>query len=232
MSGLFISASGILNAFQRQRVTANNIANLNTPGFQASRLLSTPTPGGGVQVGAITRDQSQGALQTTGNPLDLATAQGYFRVEGPGGAQAYTRDGRFGLNANGEVVTADGSRLIPPVQVPAGATSVAVTQDGRVFATVAGQDAPVPAGQFEVFTFTNPQGLQAIGGGQYTATDASGAAIPAASLSLYAGVLQGSNAGLATEQVGLLLDTRYAQANVNAFRAQDELLGELLDLQG
>lgn len=232
MSGLFISASGILNAVQRQRVTANNVANLNTDGFQASRAGSSPSPGGGVQTGPIVRDTGPGPLLPSGNALDLASLQGYFRVEGPDGSFAFTRDGRFGLNAGGEVVRSDGSRLAPPVQVPSNTTSVAVTQDGRVFATVPGQTEPVEAGQIEVFFFANPQGLTALGNGQFGATDASGPATAADLTNLLTGVREGSNVDLAREQVNLLSDTRYLQANVNAFRAQDDVLGELLDLQG
>ena len=113
--GLHISASGILNALRRQDITANNVANARSTGFRASRADSSEAPGGGVRLGGVTRGLSPGALESTGRPLDVATTEEYFRVETPDGRTAFTRDGSFGLNADGEVVTSDGARLSPPV---------------------------------------------------------------------------------------------------------------------
>jgi flagellar basal-body rod protein FlgG len=230
--GLQINASGILAALLRQRVTANNIANVNTPGYRAARADLTSGPDGGVRLGSVTRSEALGPLQYTGRPTDLAAADAFFQVERPDGGTAYTRAGRFGLNADGEVVTASGERLSPPVQVPENATGVTVNRQGQVFATVPGSLEPRQVGQVEVFTFSNPGGLEAEGNGLFTATTASGPARPAAeSVEVLGGVLEGSNVDLATEQVNTLLNVRTFEANVNAFKVQDDILGTLLDLR-
>lgn len=229
--GLQISASGILNALTRQRITANNVANLGTSGFRAARANSVETAGGGVRVGDISHDNTTGAVQFTGRPTDFAVADGFFRVELADGTTAFTRDGRFGINADGEVVTADGARLSPAIQVPPNATSVTVTRTGTVFATTPDDVTPQRVGQIEVFSFANPDGLEAAGGNLFRATAASGAATPAVqNVAIEQGALNASNVSLATEQTNLLIDTRAAQANINAFRAQADVLGELLNI--
>lgn len=231
--GLYISASGILHALLRQRVTANNIANLNTPGFRAGRVHGTPDASGGVQADAILHDFTAGPLQYTGRPLDIAAGNAFFRVELADGGFAYTRDGAFGLNAAGEIVTASGARLSPPIQAPANATSVAVARDGSVYATVPDALEPQLLGQIQVYTFTNPDGLESMGGNLYRATSGSGEAQPVmGATQLESGALEGSNVDLGREMVDMTLNTRLLQANVNAFRAQDDLLGTLLDVNG
>ncbi|MBI5094260.1 MAG: flagellar hook-basal body complex protein [Candidatus Hydrogenedentes bacterium] len=229
--GLFISASGIIASFRRNDVTANNIANLATPGFQASTALSVDAPGGGTFVGAVTRDSTPGPLEFTGAPLDLAPESGFFRVTLPDGATAYTRSGHFGLNAQGQVVTSGGAQLEPPIAVPANATSVTVLRDGTVNATVPGQLAPQVAGQIQVFQFPNPGGLSALGNGLFRETGASGAANPVSTEApVLSGALAGSNVDLSTEMVNSLINVHAARANLNAFRAQSDLLGELLNI--
>ena len=229
--GLQISASGILNAITRQRVTANNIANLGTPGFRAARANSVETAGGGVRVGDISRDDATGVVQFTGRPTDFAVADGFFQVELADGTTAFTRDGSFGLNADGEVVTADGAQLSPTIQVPPNATSVTVTRTGTVFATAPDDVTPQRVGQIEVFSFSNADGLEAVGSNLFRATGASGAAVPVGqNVAIEQGALNGSNVIMVTEQTNLLIDTRAAQANINAFRAQADVLGELLNI--
>lgn len=229
--GLQISASGILNALSRQRVTANNVANLNTTGFRAARANSVATAGGGVRVGDISHDMSSGGVHVTGRPMDFATADGFFQVERDDGSAAFTRDGRFGINADGEVVTSDGARLSPTIQVPPNATSVTVTRTGSVFATTPDSVTPERVGQIEVFSFSNPDGLEAVGGNLFRATGASGVATAALqNVVVEQGALNASNVNFATEQTNLLIDTRAAQANLNAFRVQADVLGELLNI--
>ena len=231
MGGLFISASGILNAVRRNDIAANNIANLNTPGFRAARGNSVDRISGGVDLGSITHDNSAGPFQVTGRPLDVASDAGFFQVQLADGSTAFTRDGHFGLNADGEVVTSNGARLQPPITAPLNATSVTVTVDGAVFASVPPNLAPQQIGRIAVVGFTNPDGLEGIGNNLYRQTPASGAPVPPPqTATLLPGALQGSNVDLATEQVNMILNRHAFQANINAFRAQSDLLGELLDL--
>jgi flagellar basal-body rod protein FlgG len=229
MDGLFISASGIAAAQQRQAITANNVANLRTPGYRSVRAELLSQAGGGVSLGAASRLEARGPLKATGQPLDLAT-EGYFQLRDAEGNTHYTRDGRFGLNADGQVVTASGLQLDPPVNVPPNATSVNVTRDGTVFATIPGAAQPQAIGQIEVVTFPNPSGLQADGNNAFTATPASGQPQPVRHPDLATGVLEQSNVNLADEQVAQILNRNLLQANVNAFRAQNETIGELLNL--
>lgn len=229
--GLYISASGILNAAQRQRVAANNIANLRTPGYRAARPHSSATASGGVRMDAVTRDNASGPVEWTGRPLDLAAGDAFFQVELPDGTLAYTRDGHFGRNADGKVVTSSGARLMPPVQVPPDAASVTVSSDGTVYALRPGDMQPQQAGRIAVFRFANTDGLEARGGNLFVPTAASGPAQAAApETGITPGAVEGSDVNMVREQVAGTLNTRTAQANINAFRAQDDELGELLDL--
>lgn len=231
MGGLYISASGILNAVRRNEVTANNIANLRTSGFRASRVQSVDRASGGVEIGSITRDSSPGPTEITGRPLDLASREGFFRVTLEDGSVAFTRDGHFGLNANGDVVTASGARLQPSVSVPPGAHDITVNADGSVFATLSAGAAPSQIGTIEVVRFTNPDGLETIGNNLLRETPASGSPVAVSGLpELESGALQGSNVDLVTEQVNLLLNRNAFEANLAAFRVQSDVLGELLDL--
>lgn len=231
--GLYISAAGILNAQQRINVTAHNVANLSTSGYRAQRALSSETRGGGVRVTSVDRDDSPGPLQFTGQPLDVAASNGFFRVRRPDGTLAYTRDGHFGLNAQGQVVTSDGALLEPAIQVPAGATGVSVSGDGAVYANLPGAGGPQQVGRIEVYGFTNPDGLHAIGGNLFQETAASGQPVSATGqASFEAGMVQGSNVNLVSEHVSRAVDRNAFEANIGAFRAQGEMLGELLDLIG
>ncbi len=229
MDGLFISASGIAAAQQRHSITANNVANLRTPGYREARGELVGRANGGVELGSTSRNDARGPLESTGRPLD-ATADGFFQLRDASGDAAYTRDGRFGLNANDEVVTASGLSLDPPVTVPPNTAGVTVGRDGRVFATVPGAAQPQAVGQIEVVTFPNPGGLRADGGNALRATAASGLPVPVRSPNVQSGVLEQSNVNLVDQQVNQLLDRNLLQANANAFRAQSDLLGELLEL--
>ncbi len=232
VNGMYLSASGIMTAQWQQRVTANNIANLNTPGFRASSATASSQPGGGAVLGSITQSQAQGPLMPTGQPLDVATSssgRAFFQVTLPDGNIAYTPTGRFGMDAEGFVVTSEGNRLEPPIQVPENTTGVQVGRDGMVYATVPGGVGPEPVGRIEVATFTNPDGMEALGNGLYRATQASGAPqIMGEGVSLEPGYLEMSNVNLLQEQVNSILNLRYTQANLKAFQQQDEILGELL----
>lgn len=231
MGGLFISASGILNALRRNDVAANNVANLRTSGFRAGQARSVSAATGGVTLGEVSRSGARGPLEVTGRRMDVAAGEGFFRVRLGDGSLAFTRDGHFGLNARGEVVTAAGALLDPPVTAPANATSVSVAADGTVFATVPGNDVPQRLGRIEVFRFPNMQGLEALGANLFGETPASGEPMGLAAATVIPGAVEGSNVDLATEQINMLMNRQAFQANVNAFRAQADILGELLNLQ-
>jgi flagellar basal-body rod protein FlgG len=228
--GLHISASGILTALLRNDVTANNVANARTPGFKSSRVNDVDTISGGVRTGGINKDMSAGSFQITDRATDVASTEGFFRVLRPDGTQAYTRDGAFGLNAEGELVTSHGSRLDPPVQVPTNATSVTVASDGTVFVTTPGNFEPQRVGQIQVFQFANPGGLESLGSNLLLPTAASGEP-QAVTAQVESGLLEQSNVNLAEQFTDSMLNRAALRANVNGFRTQNETQGELLNIK-
>ena len=167
---LWISKTG-LDAQQTQLdVISNNLANVGTTGFKRSRAVfedllyqtvrqpgapssqQTQNPSGlqigtGVRPVATARIMSQGNMQQTGNPLDIAiNGQGFFLVRMPDGANGYTRDGSFHVDAQGQLVTSNGFALQPAITVPANTLSLTIGQDGVVSATQSGSAAPVQIG--------------------------------------------------------------------------------------
>ncbi len=189
MRALDIASTGMQAQQTNVEVISNNLANMTTTGFKRQRAEfqdliyqnlrrvgsnssdnGTVVPSGaqvglGVKTAAIYRINEQGNLQQTSNTLDMAIqGNGYFQVTLPTGETAYTRDGTFGLAADGTIVTADGYIVQPGIQVPSNATNVTVNTSGQVQATIAGQTAPQTVGQLTLATFPNPAGLELTGG--------------------------------------------------------------------
>lgn len=198
------SASSGLNALNtRLDVIANNLANINTEGYKASRanfqdLLyieraqpGVENPNGdqrptglyvglGVKVSGTQQDFTQGSPITTGQELDIMIeGDGFFQVQvedGLGGGVAYTRAGNFAQNADGEMVLANdqGRRLEPSISIPPDTIKVDIATDGRVFALAEGETDPAEIGQIELATFVNPAGLRQIGENLWVESVASG----------------------------------------------------------
>ena len=183
---LYTAASGMSAQQLNLDTIANNLANSSTAGFRQTRLqfqdmiyqnLVTPgaaqsqqTVSAGLQIGLGTKSaateiiMTQGDLNETDNPLDLAIqGAGFFQVSMPDGTIAYTRAGSFHLNNQGTIVTTDGNPVLPNISIPANATAVTITQYGVVNATLAGQQNPSQLGQIQLATFVNPGGLAAQG---------------------------------------------------------------------
>jgi flagellar basal-body rod protein FlgG len=180
---------------------SNNLENSSTTGFQKRRIQFTDllyqnevmpgaastqqtTVASGLQVGLGVRPgsaeiiQTQGEIQTTGNPLDLAIqGVGFFQIELPNGQLGYTRAGSFHLDAQSNIVTPDGNPLQPTITIPPNATNVSIGSDGTVTATIPGQTQASNLGIIQIATFPNPGGLNSIGGNIYLPTTASGDAI-------------------------------------------------------
>ncbi|MFA6046293.1 MAG: flagellar basal-body rod protein FlgG [Phycisphaerales bacterium] len=204
INALQSAASGLSALNTALDVTANNLANVNTPGFKGSRVnfqdllyVEKAQPGTinanqdqrpiglylglGVRVSGTQLDFTQGAPQSTGRPLDVTiNGQGFFQVSvedslGNGGL-AYTRAGNFTRNSDGEVVLANdqGRRLTPRIQIPQEAQTINIGADGQVSYTVAGQSTPVLLDRIQLATFVNPAGLKQVGENLYVETAASG----------------------------------------------------------
>jgi flagellar basal-body rod protein FlgG len=198
------AASGLSALDTAMDVTANNLANVNTTGFKASRAnfqdllyIEKEQPGSlnangdqrpiglevglGVKVSGTQLDFAQGPPQMTSKPLDIAIqGDGFFhvQVEDQLGTDAYTRAGAFTLNKDGEIVLASdqGRRLMPVISIPAEATSVTITNDGVGKFKMHGELEMTEAGRIETATFVNPAGLKQVGENLFVATDASGPA--------------------------------------------------------
>jgi flagellar basal-body rod protein FlgG len=177
---------------------ANNLANTNTTGYKESRVnfedlfyQTVKSPGAysseytqvptGIQIGlgskvsSIEKEFTQGDLQQTSNPLDLAIeGQGFFQIQMANGETAYTRDGTLQTNSQGQLVNANGDALVPPITIPPNATSISIAHDGTVSAAVSGQTNPVQVGTITLTNFINPAGLNSIGHNLYLQTSASG----------------------------------------------------------
>src|SRR5579864_8196971 len=163
--------------FKRRRAEFQDLIyqNLRRVGSDSSDSGSVVPAGAqvglGVKTAAIYRINEQGNLQQTSNTLDLAIqGNGYFQVTLPSGDTAYTRDGTFGLAADGTVVTADGYTVQPGIQVPSNATGVTVNQSGQVQVTLSGQTAPQTVGQLQLAVFPNDAGLASQGGNLFLQT--------------------------------------------------------------
>ncbi len=203
VTALQTAATGLSAMNTSLDVIANNIANVNTPGFKASRAnfqdllyLEKQQPGVenangdmrpiglyvglGVKVSGTQQNFENGSPLSTGNKLDIMIdGQGFFKVQTEqslGGGTAYTRAGNFTLNADREIVMANdqGRRLEPPITIPDNTISVDIDANGKVFATVAGETTPQEVGQLEIATFANPAGLKSEGENLWTETAASG----------------------------------------------------------
>src|SRR6202050_5711183 len=174
---------------------ANNLANANTAGYKARRVQfqdlfyqNVMQPGAsasaqtvlpaGLQLGMGTRPSSneiiftQGDFSETDNPLDVVIqGNGFFQIQQPSGQLASTKSGSFHLNNTGQVVTANGDALQPPITIPQGAQSVTIAADGTVSYTLAGQTAAQQAGHIQLANFTNPSGLNSVGDSLFLPTD-------------------------------------------------------------
>jgi flagellar basal-body rod protein FlgG len=252
---LYSAASG-MNAQQLNVDNiAHNLANANTVGYKMRRaqfqdLLyqtlvqpgaaagSQTTVPSGLQLGlgarAVSNEISfaQGSFASTGNPLDLVIeGRGFFQIRTAGGETAYSRAGQFHLDRDGNIVTANGDALEPQITIPPEAQNVSIAKDGTVSYILTGQTSAQIAGQIQLANFTNPAGLNSLGGNLYRPTDASGEAVlgnPGGQEGL-GGLLQGfveqSNVSVVEEFVNLIMSQRAYEANSKVARAADEMYG-------
>ena len=210
--------------------------NLVTPGAAQSQT----TVSAGIQIGLGTRSaateviMTQGELNQTNNPLDLAIeGSGFFEVQRPDGTTAYTRAGQFQLNNQGTIVTSDGNPLLPTITIPANAVSVTITQYGVVDATLPGQINPTQLGQIQLATFANPGGLQSMGSNLLQQTLSSGDPVlgnPGGTEglgTLQQGYLENSNVDIVTEFVQMVLAQRAYESNSKVIKAADDMYSQV-----
>ncbi len=249
LEGMMAAASGMEAQQQQLDAIGNDIANVSTDGYKAERvgfrdllynhleIAGTVAPvGTGAAAQAIGRDQAQGAVQNTGDPLDLAIeGEGYFTVKQPAEAGGHspsasipgsasgvtlTRDGSFQVNSEGQLTTAQGALLDPPITLPKGASpsEVGVAADGTV--TVKGQT----IGKIALVSVPAPDKLLAAGGNLFTLTPAAGATRPAAAATIHQGALEGSNVDVATDMTKMMSAQRAYQMESSAIQTENQML--------
>jgi flagellar basal-body rod protein FlgG len=261
MRALSIAASGMQAQQLNVDVISHNIANMNTTSYKRQRAEfqdmlyqnlerpgSTSSASGailpmGIQIGvgvradAVGRITEQGGIAASGNPYDIAIdGRGYFQITLPSGQTGYTRAGNFAVNADGQLVTADGYAIEPAITVPQEATGIQITRDGIVEVTTAASPDPQQIGQLEIATFINPAGLEAIGDNMYLETPASGAATTATPGSpglgtVMQGFLELSNVNAVEEISALIVAQRAYEMNARVITAADEMLQSTTQLR-
>ncbi|MFY9726652.1 MAG: flagellar hook-basal body complex protein, partial [Bryobacteraceae bacterium] len=180
---------------------------------------------------------TEGAFSETDNPLDLAIqGAGFFQIMQPNGQLAYTRNGQFQLDKNGNIVNGQGYALQPQIVIPPAAQQVTIAADGTVSYTLPNQTATQQAGQIQMANFQNPAGLNSLGNGLYTPTDASGDAtvgLPGGSEgmgSLLQGYVEQSNTSIVNEFINLIQAQRGYEANSKVVTAADQMYQDVNNL--
>jgi flagellar basal-body rod protein FlgG len=263
IAALYSAATGLRALSTRIDVISNNLANAETTAFKRSRVnfedlmyLQLRQPGttnslgetspAGIFVGLGTKisntqlDIEQGPLESTGNQLDVAIqGNGFFKVKVAfGDGEAFTRNGNFYTNKDGELVLGmgDGYKLIPPIKIPTGAAEVSISGDGNIDVTDPSTGAKKNVGQLQISQFVNPQGLKLLGGSLFTKTEASGAAVDSKPLENGAGqILQGflesSNVDPVKELVTMIKTQRAFELNSQSIQTADQALQTIGNLR-
>jgi len=260
---LYTAATGMEAMETKLDVIANNLANVSTTAFKKGRAnfedlfyRQEVVPGTTDQLGGITAtgtavglgtavsstqtDFSQGSSVDTNRNLDaMIVGRGFFQVQDVDGSLVYTRAGNFNINPNGALVlgSATAGRLVQPdINIPEGAKDLSISPDGNVTYRLQGDTTAQNAGQLQLATFINPEGLLKLGENLYAETDASGAsqiAIPGQDGSgvIRAGWLEASNVNPVTELIDLITTQRSFELNSQAVQAGDEILQLVANLR-
>jgi len=250
---LWVAKTGLDAQQTRMAVVSNNLANVSTTGFKQGRAVfedtlyqnirqsggqssqDTMLPSGmslgtGVRIVATEKLFTQGSMLQTGNAMDVAIkGRGFFQILKPDGDLAYTRDGTFQVNDQGEMVTASGYTVQPGITIPDGAQSITIGGDGVVSVKLPGQTSPSQVGVLETVDFVNPVGLQAVGENLYIETAASGTAqsgTPGLNGfgAVVQGALEGSNVNVVRELVNMIETQRAYEMNSKAISTNDQMM--------
>jgi len=184
---------------------------------------------------ATQKAHTQGNLLTTDNALDMSIqGRGFFEILQPDGTIAYTRNGQFTLNDQGQIVTPGAGFLLQPeIAIPEDAQQITISQDGEVSASVRGQAEPQVLGQLNISDFVNPTGLQPVGQNLYVETAVSGAPLQGVPGlqglgTIVQGTLETSNVNVTEELVNLIESQRLYEMNSKVISSVDQMLGQVI----
>jgi flagellar basal-body rod protein FlgG len=247
------AATGMFAQQLNVDLIAHNLANVNTTGFKKSRPefqdlmyqtlkaseisqnsnVQQPIEiqvGNGTLPVATVKSFTQGDIQPTNNPLDVAIqGDGFIQIRRPDGTTSYTRDGSLKISGEGMLVTSQGYIVEPGISFSTDTTSVGISRDGVVDATVVGQTLPSKVGQLEMAKFVNPAGLKPIGNNLFVETPASGKPILGTAGSegfgeLLEGSLESSNVDVVEEMVSMIVAQRAYEINSKTIKTVEDML--------
>lgn len=265
MRSLYTATTGMIGMQTQIDVVSNNIANVNTTGYKKQRAefadlfsqvlqyagtntsetTQSPT---GIEVGVGVRNVSVQKLWEAGNPMQtgnsfdmMINGAGFFQIQLPDGTTAYTRDGQFKLDREGNIVNSKGYQLVPNITVPENLrnnqnAAIGVSEDGLITATIAGDTQSQELGQIEIANFINPAGLHSLGDNLYINTDASGDPIVGAPNqegrgAILQNVLERSNVKLVEEITELITGQRAYEAGSKSIQTSDSMLQTVISLK-
>ncbi|MCX8093532.1 MAG: flagellar basal-body rod protein FlgG [Candidatus Goldbacteria bacterium] len=260
LRALWTAASGMVAQQHNIDIISNNLSNVNTTAFKKSRAefqdllyqvirpagitnnfgTQYPTPieiGHGVRLAATTKSFLQGSPVETNNPFDLAIqGDGFFMVQLPNGQIAYTRDGSFKIDAQGNLVTSNGYLVQPDIVIPPEAQRIAIRENGDVMVSLVNETDAQLVGQLHIVKFANPAGLESIGNNLYVETESSGQPIEGipgyeGMGTILQGYLESSNVKVIEEMINLITSQRAYEINARAIQTSDDMLGIANDLK-
>ena len=252
-AALYVSKTGLAAQDKQLTTISNNLANVGTVGFKRDRAVfedlmyqvqrqpgaqttqDTELPSGlqlgtGVRVVATQKQFTEGSLQVTEQPLDVAIdGRGFLQILMPDGTLAYTRNGQLQINGEGQLVNNEGMLVEPAINIPEGTSQVTISTDGIVSAFREGEVEPQQIGDILLVDFINPTGLQAIGGNLFRETVASGNPQQGAPGEngmgrLLQGTLENSNVDIVEEMVNMITTQRDYEMNSKVVSAADQML--------
>ncbi|OUS29701.1 flagellar basal body rod protein FlgG [Gammaproteobacteria bacterium 45_16_T64] len=252
-AALWVSKSGLSAQNTRLTTISNNLANVSTNGFKRDRAAfqdllyqidrqpggqssqNTELPSGlqlgtGVRVVATQKQFTEGSIEITEQPLDVAiNGRGFLQVLNPDGSISYTRDGQFQINNAGQLVTSTGLTVEPAITIPDGTQSVTIGTDGVVGVVDASTGTRTEVGTIQLADFVNPSGLESQGGNLFRETAASGAATQGEAGqggfgSLIQGAIEGSNVNVVEEMVNMIETQRAYEMNSKVISTVDQML--------
>jgi flagellar basal-body rod protein FlgG len=254
------AATGMLAQQMNVDLISHNLANVNTTGFKKSRAefqdlmyqtikASSSSPdgqtqeateiqiGNGTMPAAVVKSFTQGDVQPTNNPLDLAIqGEGFIQIRRNDGTIAYTRDGALKISGEGQLVTSQGDLVEPGISFSSDTVSVKISKDGTIDATIVGQTATTKVGQLELAKFVNPGGLSAIGNNLFVETPASGK--PTLGVAgteglgeVMQGSLEASNVDVVEEMISMIVAQRAYEINSKTVKTVEDMLAMANNLQ-